>query len=120
MEGGSSGPSSGRVRTGFPSQLSSTMSDADRAPLKRSHSYIRSNVTSTWKAGTAAPEEYVSEKNHHYTNPRQKMVNSQLQEQVMKFPYEQHREKQRDQAIEKFEKLAKKKYGSVEGLFAAV
>lgn len=124
MEGNGTGSSLGlrssRVRTGFISELSSTGADAGRVPLKRTNSYVKSNITSTWNVGTSASEEYVSEKHSHYTNPRQKLANSQLQEQVMKFPYEQQREKLREKAIEKFEKLAKKKYGSVEGLFAAV
>lgn len=122
-------PSSSRVvRTGFLSQLSSLQDNPNQVvgavvPLKRSSSssssYVKSNMTSTWQMGTSAPEEYISEKHSHYSNPHQQTA--LLSKELMKkFPYEQEREKLRNKAIDKFEQLAKKRYGSVEGLFAAV
>ena len=81
-------------------------------------------MTSTWQMGTTAPEEYLSEKHSHYSNPHQTALSKEQslfhEELMKKFPYEQEREKLRNKAIDKFEQLAKKRYGSVEGLFAAV
>lgn len=112
------GLGSSRVRTGFPQNFTNSSLN----PLKKNNSLTKSNLTSTWNVGTSISNEYISEKNSNFTNPRLKSNLSThiSQQDIKKLQHEDQREKMRNQAYEKFEKLAKKKYGSVEGLFAAV
>jgi hypothetical protein len=75
-------------------------------------------MTSTWTVGTSTTEQYLSEKHHHYINPKLRL--GEGSQERPKLDFEEQRDRMRHAAVEKFEKLAKKKYGSVEGLFAAV
>jgi hypothetical protein len=113
----SSQMNSGRVRTGFPSQLEGFPSSSSNVQLKKNNSLTKSNVTSTWTVGTAKTEQYLTEKHHHFINPKIRQGETQERPTI---DFEIQRDRMRHAAVEKFEKLAKKKYGSVEGLFAAV
>jgi hypothetical protein len=75
------------------------------------------NETATWKVEPSVKIEYKSERHHEFSDPKTKpsVIVKLSGEHLAK-----ERDKMRDKAVEKFEKIAKKRYGSIEGLFSAV
>lgn len=103
---------SNKVRTGFNSNTPTNTTNL----LKKNNSLTRSNLTSTWKIDSTEINEYITEKNSQYNNSK---IKNNINEPI-KLNYEEQRDKMRLNALEKFHKLANKKYGSIEGLFQAV
>eukprot|EP00602_Paraphysomonas_sp_CaronLab_P000610 CAMPEP_0185022386 /NCGR_PEP_ID=MMETSP1103-20130426/5101_1 /TAXON_ID=36769 /ORGANISM="Paraphysomonas bandaiensis, Strain Caron Lab Isolate" /LENGTH=663 /DNA_ID=CAMNT_0027554433 /DNA_START=93 /DNA_END=2084 /DNA_ORIENTATION=- len=86
-------------------------------PVRTGHHLTRLNETSTWKVEARNIPEYTTEKLTQYTDPKTRHMESA---KIKPPDYEAQRESLRMKAVDKFEMLAKKRYGSMKGLFTAL
>jgi hypothetical protein len=95
----------------------SASANVDTKPkLSKSMTRVRGE-TSTWKVDSYGPHDYSTEKREKFTNPKTRPLESP---KIAQQDPEANRRKMQDKAVKKFEALALKRYGSMDGLFKAV
>ncbi len=85
---------------------------------KKSPRIFRRGETATWKIETTQQDEYKTEESEEYLDPKSKQESETRSRYLIQL--EKHKEILREKALEKFEKIANERYGSIAQLFQAV